>query len=68
MLDFGSGINITPQFILHIVAVGLPLIGLLPPLVNNLKSIPSIDSVAAEMPEKYSKSEVDAWIEKYTRL
>lgn len=68
MLDFGSGINITPQFILHLAAVGLPLVGLLPPLVNNLKSIPSIDAVAAEMPEEYSKAGVDAWIEKYSKL
>lgn len=68
MLDFGKGINITPQFILHIIAVGLPLIGLLPPLVDNLKSIPSIDSVAQQMPEEYSKEAVAEWLEKYSRL
>jgi flavin-dependent dehydrogenase len=68
MLDFGGGINITPQFILHIATVGLPLVGLLPALVNNLKSIPSIDSVAAQMPEKYSKEAVEEWVEKYSRL
>ncbi len=68
MLDFGKGIDITPQFILHVAAVGLPLIGLLPPLVNNLKSIPSIDSVAAQMPEQYSKEAVNEWVEKYSRL
>lgn len=68
MLDFGKGINITPQFILHIIAVGLPLIGLVPPLVDNLKSIPSIDSVAQQMPEEYSKEAVAEWLEKYSRL
>ena len=68
MLDFESGINITPQFVLNIIAKGLPLVGLVPALVANLKSIPSIDTVAAEMPEKYSKAGVDAWIEKYSML
>lgn len=68
MLDFGKGINITPQFVLHIIAVGLPIIGLLPPLVNNLRSIPSIESVAAQMPVEYSKEAVRDWVEKYSRL
>ena len=68
MLDFGKGIDITPQFVLHIIAVGLPLVGLLAPLVSNLKSIPSIDSVAAAMPELYDKKAVEEWVEKYSRL
>lgn len=68
LLDFESGINITPQFVLNIIAKGLPLVGLVPSLVTNLKSIPSIDTVAAEMPVEYSKAGVDAWIEKYSML
>ena len=68
MLDFGKGIDITPQFIIHLLAVGLPLLGLVPPLVNNLKSIPSIDSIASQMPECYSKEAVSEWVEKYSRL
>ena len=68
MLDFGKGIDITPQFVLHIIAVGLPLLGLLSPLVSNLKSIPSIDSVAAQMPKEYSKEAVAEWVEKYSKL
>ncbi len=67
-LDFGAGIDITPKFILHIAAVGLPLIGLLPPLVGTLKSIPSIDSVANNMPEEYDKMAVEDWVEKYSKL
>ncbi len=67
-LDFHSGIDITPKYILHIASVALPLIGLLPPLVGTLKSIPSIDSVAAAMPEKYDKKAVEEWLEKYSRL
>lgn len=67
-LDFGSGIDITPKYILHIASVGLPLIGLLPPLVDTLKSIPMIDSVAASMPEEYDKMAVEDWIEKYRKL
>lgn len=68
MLDFGKGIDITPQFIIHLLAVGLPLVGLIPPLVDTLKSIPSIESVAAAMPEKYNKRAVADWVEKYSVL
>ncbi len=68
MLDFGAGINIAPKHILHIASVALPLIGLLPPLVGTLKSIPSIDSVAASMPEEYDKMAVEDWVEKYSKL
>lgn len=68
MLDFGKGISITPQFVLHLLTVGLPLIGLVPPLVGTLKTIPSIDSVAASMPEEYDKKAVEEWIEKYKKL
>lgn len=67
-LDFNSGINITPKYILHVASVALPLIRLLAPLVENLKSIPSIDSVAAAMPEEYEKTAVEEWIEKYSKL
>lgn len=68
MLDFGKGIDITPQFIIHLLAVGLPLVGLIPPLVSNLKSIPSIDSVAAAMPGEYDRRAVAEWMEKYSAL
>ncbi len=68
MLDFGKGIDITPQFIIHLLAVGLPLVGLIPPLVSNLKSIPSIDSVAAAMPGEYDRKAVAEWMEKYSAL
>ena len=67
-LDFGSGIEITPKYILHIMAVAMPLASLLPPLVSNLKGIPFIDKVAAEMPVEYDKKAVDDWIEKYSKL
>jgi len=67
-LDFHSGINITPKYILHIASVALPLIRLLAPLVENLKSIPSIDSVAASMPVEYDKTAVEDWTEKYSKL
>lgn len=68
MLDFGKGINITPQFVLHVLAVGFPLIGLVPSLVGNLKSIPSIDSISDSMPEVYDKKAVEQWIQKYSKL
>lgn len=67
-LDFGAGIDITPKYILHIASVALPLIGLLPPLVGTLKSIPSIDSVAKNMPAEYDKMAVEDWVEKYSKL
>lgn len=67
-LDFKSGINITAGYILHVVSVALPLIRLLSPLVSNLKSIPSIDAVAASMPEEYDKDAVEEWIRKYEKL
>lgn len=67
-LDFHSGIDITPKYILHIASVALPLIGLLPPLVGTLKSIPSIDSVADSMPAVYDKVAVEDWMEKYSKL
>lgn len=67
-LNFHGGISITPKYILHVVSVALPLIGLLPPLVSTLKSIPSVDSVAASMTEQYDKKAVEAWIEKYSAL
>lgn len=68
MLNFGQGINIAPKQILHIASVALPLIGLLPPLVETLRSIPSIDSVAASMPAEYEKMAVEDWMEKYSAL
>ena len=68
MLNFGQGINIAPKQILHIASVALPLIGLLPPLVETLRSIPSIDSVAASMPAEYEKMAVEDWMEKYSGL
>lgn len=68
MLDFGAGINIAPKQILHIASVALPLIALLPPLVDTLKSIPLIDSVAKSMPEEFDKMAVEDWVEKYSKL
>ena len=68
MLDFKKGINITPAFVMHTLAVGMPLVKLLPPLVDNLKSIPSIDPVAASMPSEYDKKAVEEWIDKYSKL
>ncbi len=68
MLDFGAGINIAPKQIFYIASVALPLIGLLPPLVDTLKSIPSIDSVADSMPDEYDKMAVEDWMEKYSKL
>lgn len=68
LLDFHKGINITPKHILHVLSVGLPLIGLSPPLVETLKSIPSIDSVASSMPEEYDKKAVEDWVAKYSKL
>lgn len=67
-LDFKSGLNITPSYILRVAAVALPLIKLLSPLVSNLKSIPSVDSCAAQMPETYDKKAVEEWIGKYSSL
>lgn len=67
-LNFEAGLDITPKYILHIAAVGLPLVGLLPPLVGTLKSIPMIDSLVASMPEKYDKMAVEDWVEKYSKL
>lgn len=67
-LDFHKGIEITPKYILHIASVAMPLIGLLPSLVENLKGIPLIDKIAAEMPEEYEKKAVEEWIEKYSKL
>ncbi len=67
-LDFHKDMNLTAGYFLHVASVALPLIRLLSPLVSNLKSIPSIDSVAEAMPEEYSKDAVDEWIEKYSKL
>lgn len=67
-LNFHKGISITPGHIMYVASVSLPLIRLLSPLVSNLKSIPSIDSIAEEMPEEYSKEAVEQWIEKYKKL
>lgn len=67
-LNFEAGIDITPKYILHIASVGLPLIGLLPPLVGTLKSIPAIDSVVASMPQEYDKMAVEDWVKKYSKL
>lgn len=67
-LSSHDSINITVPYILHVASVALPLVRLLSPLVSNLKSIPMIDSVAAAMPEEYSKEEVNKWIEKYEAL
>ena len=67
-LDFESGLEITPKYIMHIASVGLPLIGLLPPLVGTLKSIPMIDSLVSTMPVEYDKMAVEDWVEKYSKL
>lgn len=69
-LDFDAenGIEITPEYILHILSVSLPIIGLVPAIVKNMKFMPFIDTVAKQMPQNYDEEKVDKWIKKYKAL
>lgn len=69
-LDFDSeaGIEITPEFILHVLSVSLPILGLVPALVKNMKFIPFIETVAKQMPRVYDEEKVDKWVKRYKAL
>ncbi len=69
-LDFDgeNGIEITPEYIRHIMTVSLPLIGLVPALVKNLKFIPFIETVAEKMPSVYDSEKIEKWVKAYKSL
>ncbi len=64
----GSSLEITPQYVAHVLSSCLPVVGLLPYLVKSLKFMPLIDTVAAQMPREYDKNKVDKWVKKYKAL
>ncbi|MBQ8502948.1 MAG: NAD(P)/FAD-dependent oxidoreductase [Clostridia bacterium] len=69
-LDFDGeeGIQITPEYIMHILSVSLPIIGLVPSIVKTMKFMPFIETVAKQMPKTYDEEKVDKWIKKYKAL
>ncbi len=64
----GEPINITPEYIFHIVKVSPPIINLLPLLLKHMKGLPFIDMVADKMPKSFDAHDVRKWIDSYKAL
>lgn len=69
-LDFdgGEGIEITPEYVKKVISALGPVVGLVPTIVKNLKSLPFIETVAKQMPKTYNEEKIEKWIKKYDAL
>ncbi len=69
-LDFNGseGIEITSEYVRKVISALGPVIGLVPAIVKNLKSVPFIETVAKQMPKTFDEEKVDKWIKKYMAL
>lgn len=64
----GEPLEITPEYIMHILSVMIKKFRSSAHIVYNLKSIPFIEIVAGQIPETYDEKKIKEWAKKYNAL
>ncbi len=64
----GAPLNLTPDYVIHLIKVSPPLVKLIPAVAKSVKTLPLVPSICAKIPETYDEAKVNKWIKMYRSL